>query len=110
MTRSVRLLLVAAALAAAAPLALRARASSPASAQAVAGDSKVVIPVEGLGCASCTIAIRRALKSMDGVKKIEPGPRENEALITYDAAKVEPGQFVEAINKLGFKAGTPVKG
>ena len=54
--------------------------------------------------------MRRAIKKMDGVKSIERGPQEDEALITYDASKVKPEQFVEAINGLGFKAGTPVKG
>jgi Cu+-exporting ATPase len=75
-----------------------------------AADSKVIIPVEGLSCASCSFAVRRAIKKMDGVKSIERGPHEDEALITYDASKVKPEQFVEAINGLGFKAGTPVKG
>ena len=82
----------------------------PQSSKATAADSKVIIPVEGLSCASCSFAVRRAIKKMDGVKSIEPGPHEDEALITYDAAKVKPEQFVEAINGLGFKAGTPVKG
>ena len=82
---------------------------APQSAKAAA-DSKVIIPVEGLSCASCSFAVRRALKKMDGVKSIERGPREDEALVTYDASKVKPEQFVEAINSLGFKAGTPVKG
>ena len=80
------------------------------SAKATAGESKVIIPVEGLSCASCSFAVRRAIKRMDGVKSIERGPHEDEALITYDAAKVKPEQFVEAINGLGFKAGTPVRG
>lgn len=101
--------LVAAAVTAATTFAVRAAGPAAAAVQTASADAKVLIPVEGLGCASCTIAIRRALKSLDGVKKIEPGPQENEALITYDAAKVKPEQFVEAINKLGFKAGTPVK-
>ena len=57
-----------------------------------------------------SFAVRRTIKKMDGVKSIERGPHEDEALITYDAAKVKPEQFVEAINGLGFKAGTPVKG
>ncbi len=75
-----------------------------------AAESKVIIPVDGLTCASCSLAVRRALKKMDGVRHVEPGPQENEALITYDASKVKPEQLVEAINSLGFKAGTPVKG
>jgi copper chaperone CopZ len=73
-------------------------------------DSKVIIPVEGVSCASCTLAVRRALKKMEGVKRIEPGAHQNEAVITYDASKVKPEQMVKAIDDLGFKAGTPVKG
>ena len=109
MTKRLAMLLAAATLAISTTFAVRAAGTAPVAGQTASTDSKVIIPVEGLACASCTIAIRRALKSMDGVKKIEPGPQENEALITYDAAKVKPEQFVEAINKLGFKAGTPVK-
>lgn len=87
----------------------RAGASEPVS-RAAAADSRVIIPVEGLGCASCTLAVRRALKKLDGVKSIGPGSQENQAVITYDGTKVTPGQMVDAINRIGFKAGTPVKG
>ena len=87
-----------------------AASKTPQSAKTTAVDSKVIIPVEGLSCASCSFAVRRALKKMDGVKSIERGPHEDEALVTYDASKVKPEQLVEAINSLGFKAGRPVKG
>ncbi len=103
------ILLAAAALGIAAFSPATAAGKAPQSAKAAA-DAKVIIPVEGLSCASCSFAVRRALKKMDGVKSIVPGPHEDEALVTYDASKVKPEQFVEAINSLGFKAGTPVKG
>ena len=92
------------------PAPASAAGNAPQSAKATVADSKVIIPVEGLSCASCSFVVRRAIKKMDGVKGIERGPQEDEALITYDASKVKPEQFVEAINGLGFKAGTPVKG
>ncbi len=104
------MLLAAAALGIAAVSPVSAAGKAPQSAKSTAADSKVIIPVEGLSCASCSFAVRRALKKMDGVKSIERGSQEDEALITYDASKVKPEQFVEAINNLGFKAGTPVKG
>jgi Cu+-exporting ATPase len=103
-------LLVGAALSIAAISPANAADKAPQSAKTAGTDSKVIIPVEGLSCASCSFAVRRALKKMDGVKSIERGPNEDEALVTYDASKVKPEQFVEAINSLGFKAGTPVKG
>jgi len=104
------MLLTSAALGIAAASPVSAAGKAPQSAKSTVGDSKVIIPVEGLSCASCSFAVRRALKKMDGVKSIERGPNEDEALVTYDASKVKPEQFVEAINDLGFKAGTPVKG
>jgi Cu+-exporting ATPase len=104
------MLLAAAALGIAAVSPISAAGKASPSAKTAVADSKVIIPVEGLSCASCSFAVRRALKKMDGVKSIERGPNEDEALVTYDASKVKPEQFVEAINNLGFKAGTPVKG
>lgn len=110
MIKRLATLLVAATLGIAATFASHAAGTTPPAGSTAAADSKVIIPVEGLTCASCSLTVRRALKKMDGVKKIEPGPQENEAAVTYDASKVKPEQFVEAINKLGFKAGTPTKG
>ena len=110
MTKRLATLLVAATLGVATTFAVRAEGTPPPAVRAAASDARVIIPVEGLTCASCSLTVRRALKKMDGVKKIEPGPQENEAAVTYDASKVKPEQFVEAIHKLGFKAGTPTKG
>lgn len=110
MKNHVVILLAAAALGVAAVSPASAAGKAPESAKTAAADSKVIIPVEGLSCASCSFAVRRALKKMDGVKSILPGPHEDEAVVTYDASKVKPEQLVEAINSLGYKAGTPVKG
>jgi P-type Cu+ transporter len=110
MKNLVVIFVAAAALGIAAVSSARAAGKAPSSATTAAADSKVIIPVEGLSCASCSFAVRRALKKMDGVKSIERGPNEDEALVTYDASRVKPEQFVEAINSLGFKAGTPIKG
>jgi len=92
-------------------LALAARNATPsAGTQQATADAKLAVSVEGVSCASCTLSIRRALKKLDGVKKVEPGSASNEAVVTYDAAKVKPEQIVQTINDLGFKAGTPIKG
>ena len=109
MKSKVLMIVAAAVLGVAAMSAANATGGASQSETSTAGDSKVIIPVEGLSCASCSIAVRRALKKMDGVKSILPGPREDQALVTYDASKVNPAQMVEAINSLGFKAGTPIK-
>lgn len=87
-----------------------ASARPPPGAQAAA-ESRVTIPVEGLICASGSLAIRRALTKLDGVKRLEPCPGAGVASVfIYDAARVEPEQLVEAIDHLGFEAGAPGKG
>jgi len=92
-------------------LALAARDAAPSAlSQPPAADAKLTVSVEGVSCASCTLSIRRALRKLDGVKKVEAGSESNQAVVTYDAAKVRPEQIVQTINDLGFKAGTPIKG
>ncbi len=85
-------------------------APSSAPSQPAAADARLAVSVEGVNCASCTLSIRRALKKIDGVKKVEAGSESNQAVVTYDAAKVRPEQIVQTINDLGFKVGTPIKG
>lgn len=75
------------------------------------GDAQITIPVEGATCAACTLSIRRALKKLDGVKAVESAPAaKGSVVVTYQPSKVKPEQMTQAIDGLGFKAGTPVKG
>src|SRR5438445_13733133 len=104
MKNLVVMFVAAAALSVGIPSAASAAGKAPQSAKAMTADSKVIIPVEGLSCASCSFAVRRATKKMDGVESIERGPQEAEALIPYDAAEVEPEQCVEPLRGLGFNA------
>lgn len=71
-------------------------------------DSTVVIPVEGMTCASCTVAVRTAVKRIEGVKSVEASREQNHAVVVYNASKAKPEQFVDAISKLGYRAGAPV--
>ena len=92
-------------------LALAARNAAPtAPSQSVPADATLALSVGGVSCASCTLSIRRALKKLDGVKKVEPGSASNQAVVTYDAMKVRTEQIVQTINDLGFKVGTPIEG
>jgi copper chaperone CopZ len=67
----------------------------------------VVIPVEGMACIACAASVKRALKSIDGVSEVEVNLERRVARVTYAPAKVAPDRFVAAINKLGYRAGTP---
>lgn len=80
---------------------------SPAqTAQAV---STVTLTVEGMTCASCSVAVRAALKKLDGVRDARVSVEEKRAVVDYDAAKVTPQQMVEAVNRLGYRASVAPK-
>lgn len=83
-----------------------------ANAEAPSGDAKssaqsVTIAVEGMTCASCSVAVRTALKKLDGVKDAKVSTADKRAVVEYEPAKVKPEQMVEAINKLGYRASLP---
>jgi len=79
-------------------------AAQPATQSAV---KTVVIPVEGMACIACAASVKRALKAIDGVSHVEVNLERRSAQVTYAASKVAPDRLVAAINKLGYRAGTP---
>ena len=86
-------------------------ASAPASAQtqtqAANGLNRVVIPVEGMSCATCEIPVRHALRRIDGVKSTHVSAATRSATVDYEAAKTNPEQLVAAINSTGYRASLP---
>src|SRR6266496_859669 len=88
-------------------------ASAPPSAQAKAQGtnslSRVVIPVEGMSCATCEIPVRHALRRIDGVKAAHVSAATKTATVDYEAAKTNPDQLVTAINSTGYRASLPNK-
>lgn len=67
----------------------------------------VTIPVEGMVCASCTANVKKALKSIDGVTEVEVSLESRAARVRYVEGRTSPEQLVAAINRLGYRAGTP---
>jgi copper chaperone CopZ len=88
-------------------------ASAPVSARAETqlanGLHRVVIPVEGLTCLTCEIAVRHGLRRIDGVKAMQVSAGTKTATVDYDRAKTNPEQLVAAINSTGYRASLPNK-
>lgn len=86
-------------------------ASSPVSSeeQVANGLSRVVIPVEGMSCATCEIAVRAALKRVDGVKSAQVSVATKTAAVDYEPSRTNPQQLVMAINSTGYQASLPNK-
>lgn len=79
--------------------------SDPAAASAVApGLTRVVVPVEGMTCATCEIAVRSAVQRVSGVKSVQVNVASNKASVDFDPAQTGTEQIVTAINATGYRA------
>jgi|DewCreStandDraft_4_1066084.scaffolds.fasta_scaffold69064_2 copper chaperone CopZ len=77
--------------------------------QSTADTKTVVIPVEGMVCASCTASVKRKLQSIDGVTEVEVSLERRETRVRYREGKTSPERLAAAINEVGFKAGAPAE-
>lgn len=66
--------------------------------------SSVALSVEGMTCASCSVAVRTALKRLDGVRDARVSVEEKRAVVDYEPARVTPQQMIDAVNRLGYRA------
>lgn len=69
----------------------------------------VVIPVEGMSCASCASKVKRALEDIPGVGDAVVDLGERRATVDYDPRQIGVDRLVAAINGTGFKAGAPAE-
>ncbi len=83
--------------------------ASAASAQLAPGEARVTIPVVGMHCGHCASRVEAALARVEGVRLVDARLDPGEAVVVYDKSKVEASRLVEAIDALGFKAGTPAR-
>ena len=65
---------------------------------------RVVIPVEGMSCATCEVAVRNALKRVNGIASAHVSVATKNATIDYDPAKTNPDELVASINTTGYRA------
>lgn len=66
----------------------------------------IVIPVEGMTCVSCVARVKRTLTAIDGVVEINVDLEKRQTRVRYIEGRVTPEQLTEAINNLGYRAGT----
>ena len=80
-------------------------ASAPASRSALPDSlMQVTLRVEGMTCGGCTIATRTVLTRLPGVVRAEVTYEEQQAVVTYDPAKVTVARMIAAIRTLNYTA------
>jgi copper chaperone CopZ len=79
-----------------------------ANAKDAAKTTVVRIPIQGMTCAVCAANVKKTLQSIKGVQEAAIDLERREARVRYREGEVSPERLVDAINRLGYKAGTPV--
>src|ERR1051326_2132565 len=63
---------------------------------------RVELPISGMTCAACARAIERKLGKTPGVERASVNFATSTATVEYDRARVKIGDFVGAIEDLGY--------
>src|SRR5262249_47636164 len=88
--------------------ACRARARLRSTGMSAATTERLDLPVSGMTCAACARTIERTLSNTPGVERAMVNLATNTATVEYDAGRVRPADFVNAIENLGY--GVPTEG
>jgi Cu+-exporting ATPase len=85
--------------------------AEPAAARAAepTASKTVVIPVEGMSCMACVARVKKALGAVAGVTEVRVNLVERNARVKFDSSRVSPDRLADAINRLGYHAGTPIE-
>ena len=76
--------------------------------QPVSDNSRTVLTLEGMTCASCATRIEKGLKKVPGVKDASVNFATEQATVSYDAAQTNLEQMVQKVEAIGYKAAPQV--
>src|SRR5438128_7555662 len=71
-------------------------------------ESRALLALEGMTCASCAMRIEKGLKKVPGVKDASVNLATEQATVTYDPVQASLAQMVQKVEAVGYKA-TPQK-
>jgi len=69
---------------------------------ASAATETVSLAVENMSCATCPIAVRKALERVDGVRSAQVNFATKTATVTYNANKTAVSELTEATTNAGY--------
>jgi Cu+-exporting ATPase len=68
---------------------------------------EVALPIEGMTCASCVRRVEKALSRVPGVSQANVNLATEKATVVYDPSVAGPEQLGAAVQKAGYKVGSP---
>ncbi len=60
--------------------------------------------IAGMSCGACVGHVTRALQGLDGVQAAAVSLEDKRAVVTYDPARVQVPQMIEAVAEEGYEA------
>src|SRR5258706_6243356 len=67
--------------------------------------TRIVLPIEGMTCASCAATVQEALTGATGVTSAGVNFATNKAAIEYDAAQTNVAQLIKTVREAGYNCG-----
>lgn len=62
----------------------------------------IVLVVSRMTCATCPITVKKALRKVDGVTKVDVSFEKKQAVVTYDDAKTNVERLIKATTNAGY--------
>src|SRR3989441_3129938 len=67
--------------------------------------SRIVLPIEGMSCASCAMTVQEALQGTAGVSSAAVNYATARAAVEYDDAQTNVGELVRTVRESGYNCG-----
>jgi P-type Cu+ transporter len=69
------------------------------------GRSRIVLPIEGMSCASCAATVQEALGSAGGVANATVNYATGKAAVDYDDAQTQVAELIKTVRGAGYDCG-----
>lgn len=66
-------------------------------------EKRVILPIEGMGCASCSSTVEKVVSKIDGVKKASVNLATEKLDVTYDTDKVSEEDISKTVKDAGYE-------
>ena len=63
----------------------------------------IKIGIKGMTCGGCVASVKRVLKQLDGVQKVDVSLEQQQATVEYTAGRVDLARLRSAIEGAGFE-------
>jgi Cu+-exporting ATPase len=67
--------------------------------------ARILLPIEGMSCASCAATVQEALAAAGGVAAAAVNYATAKAAVDYDDAQIDVGQLIQAVREAGYNCG-----